>query len=204
LQKKNAGILLLSTTIAKQADQGKPQSFTFPLQLSILPQTELATSLAVIAQVAVEKERENQDFRFFLQQQDSDAVDRVVHRLNDEISARIDCTQCGNCCRSLMINITPDETTVLAQKLEKPLQELKATYIEESMEGEYILKQMPCPFLGGNSCTIYADRFTECRDFPHLHKPNFTGRLFGMLMNYAICPIVFNVMEALKKETGFR
>jgi uncharacterized protein len=128
----------------------------------------------------------------------------VVHRLNEEIGARTDCTLCGNCCRSLMINITPAETEGLAQKLKMPVEAVKESYIEESMQGAYILKQIPCPFLGGNSCTIYTDRFTECRDFPHLHKPGFTGRLFGMFMNYAICPIVFNVVEVLKKETGFR
>jgi len=36
-----------------------------------------------------------------------------------------------------------------------------------------------------------------------LHKDNFTDRLFGTLMYYAMCPIIFNVVEELKMQSGF-
>jgi uncharacterized protein len=149
-------------------------------------------------------EDENEHFRDFLEQNDPDMIDELVMAMNEQVSAKIDCTQCGNCCRALMVNITPPETERLAAHLNMPLETLKETYIEESMQGNMIMRSMPCPFLGGNSCTIYEHRFNECREFPHLHKPRFVHRLFGTLMHYGMCPIIFNVVEWLKIETGFK
>jgi hypothetical protein len=67
-----------------------------------------------------------------------------------------------------------------------------------------IMNSIPCGFLSENKCTVYEKRFDECREFPHLHKDNFKGRLFGTLIHYAMCPIIFNVVEELKKATGFK
>jgi hypothetical protein len=62
---------------------------------------------------------------------------------------------------------------------------------------------MPCHFLNNNKCTVYDYRFAGCREFPALHLPNFTKRLFTTFMHYDRCPIIYNVVEGLKKETGF-
>lgn len=163
----------------------------------------LVTNLQVINSFAAEREDENDDFRIFLKNMDSIEVDEVVHHLNDSITPQIDCTQCGNCCKSLMINITPDEANTLSKQLNMNLPALKEKYIEESGEGQLIMNTIPCHFLNGTSCSIYANRFTECREFPHLHKDNFTSRLFGTMQYYAMCPIIFNVVEALKISLEF-
>ena len=97
-----------------------------------------------------------------------------------------------------MIDITQEEAKSLALRLQINEAEVREKYFEESQEGQLIMNTIPCAFLGGTRCNIYEDRFTECRDFPHLHKTGFTSRLFGTLMNYAICPIIFNVVESLK------
>ena len=103
-----------------------------------------------------------------------------------------------------MINVTSEEAERLAIHLEMTVPDLKSKYIEESLQGKMIMNTIPCHFLCGTKCTIYEERFTECRDFPHLYKDNFTDRLFGTLMYYAMCPIIFNVVEELKVEIGFR
>ena len=103
-----------------------------------------------------------------------------------------------------MINVTPEETRSVAEKLNITTAAFREKYIEESAGGQLIMNTIPCHFLSGSVCTIYASRFNECREFPHLHKPNFRGRLFGTLMHYAICPIIFNVIEELKIITGFK
>jgi hypothetical protein len=36
-----------------------------------------------------------------------------------------------------------------------------------------------------------------------VNKPNFADRMFGTLMHYSICPIVFNVVEQLKFKLEF-
>ena len=165
---------------------------------------QLLTDLTQIAAVAAANENENDAFRIFLKQQDSGTIDAIVHDINAVVTPQIDCTKCGNCCRSLMINVTPEETLSLALHLNEKIEIVKEKYIEISAEGQMIVNTIPCHFLADSSCTIYENRFTECREFPHLHKKNFTGRLFGTLMYYALCPIIFNVVEALKEKLEFK
>jgi Fe-S-cluster containining protein len=165
---------------------------------------QLLTDLTQIAAIAAANENENDAFRIFLKQQDSGTVDAIVHEINAVVTPQIDCTQCGNCCRSLIINVTPEETISLALHLKEKIEVVKEKYIEISSEGQMIVNTIPCHFLANSSCTIYENRFTECREFPHLHKENFTGRLFGTLMYYALCPIIFNVVESLKEKLEFK
>lgn len=157
----------------------------------------------MIKAIAAAKEDENDAFRLFIKNSDNNDVDRMVHALNENITPQIDCTRCGNCCKSLMINITAPEANELAAHLNMDLVAVKEKYIEESLQGQMIMNTIPCHFLSGTKCSIYEHRFNECREFPHLHKDNFRGRLFGTLMHYASCPIIFNVVESLKIATGF-
>ena len=163
----------------------------------------LETNLAVIARLAEEREEENWEFRSFLKGEDSSIIDEQVQRLNKEIAAHIDCTACGNCCKTFMISVEPEELKPLATHLGLTELAIKEQYVEQSSEGDYIINAIPCHFLNDNKCTVYENRFNTCREFPHLHKYGFTSRLFSIVQHYAICPIVFNVYEALKKETGF-
>ena len=163
----------------------------------------LVTDLTKIKQIAEEKQAENDLFRDFLKQQDDEAIDSMVHTLTETITPQIDCTQCGNCCKSLMINITKEETDQLASHLQISETQLIDQYIEQSEQGQMIINTIPCHFLKGTSCSIYEHRFTECREFPHLHKPHFTGRLFGTMQYYEICPIIFNVVEKLKEALDY-
>ncbi len=164
----------------------------------------LKTDLTAIADFAATKTVENDRFRDFLKSQDSAFIDELVQELNADITPKIDCTACGNCCKSLMINITEPESKALAVHLQMDWADVKKAYIEESLQGNLIMNTIPCHFLEGTKCSIYEHRFNECREFPHLHRPNFTDRLFGTLMYYHMCPIIFNVVEELKDKTNFR
>jgi uncharacterized protein len=164
----------------------------------------LQTNLHVIATLAEEREEENEAFRAFLKLRDEEKTDELVHTLNDVIAPQIDCTQCGNCCKSLMISITPDERSFFATHFAVSQHEASEKYLTQSAGGDTIMSTMPCIFLYENKCTVYAQRFTDCREFPHLHKPGFTRRMFSMIMYYGKCPIVFNLLEALKTNLGFR
>jgi uncharacterized protein len=103
-----------------------------------------------------------------------------------------------------MINVTAEESKNMAAHLNLPETSFKEKYIEESLQGQLIINRMPCHFLEGSRCTEYEYRFTECREFPHLDRPNFKDRMFGLLVHYAMCPIIFNVVEELKVKTGFK
>lgn len=164
---------------------------------------ELQQNLQLLAQEELAKEEENFHFKNFLRHQDSRIVDEQVFALNETIAPQIDCTSCGNCCKSLMVNITAPESERLAAYLQMDLPSLKEKYIETSLQGDMILNTIPCHFLAGTSCSIYEHRFTECREFPRLHRENFTGRLFSTFMHYGRCPIIYNVIEQLKATLHF-
>ncbi len=160
-------------------------------------------SLVVLAQKAVEKEEENDHFLRSLKQHDGEWLDGVVHEINKEVSGAINCTDCGNCCSKLVVNITQEEIKGLAIYLSKPEAEVREKYIEESLAGNCFINAVPCHFFADKKCTIYEGRFTECRDFPHLHKPGFRERFLGTLLHYGSCPIIYNVVERLKRKLEF-
>jgi Fe-S-cluster containining protein len=102
-----------------------------------------------------------------------------------------------------MINVTEPDAERMAGHLQLTKEDFKAQYVESGSHGMMIINTIPCHFLHENKCNAYESRFSECREFPHLHKPNFAGRLFGTLIHYAMCPIIFNVVEHLKDEMEF-
>ena len=158
----------------------------------------IETSLENIAAAAAEKEEENDLFREFLKSQDSGETDIVAHRLNREIEPQIDCTQCGNCCKSLMITVTSEDCAVLAPELQLTTEQFKEKYTVAGLSGNLVISNVPCHFLEGTKCTVYKHRFSDCRNFPGIHHPHFASRSFSMLMHYGRCPIVYNVWEQLK------
>ena len=149
------------------------------------------------------RENENFEFRAYLKGQDPDKIDKIVHRLNYEISNQIDCTTCGNCCIKLKPCITDQDIESLSKRLNLRPQQIKLNYIEID-DGEQYFKYLPCSFLKEKKCTVYNDRPEDCRSFPHLHKKGFTSRLWGVIENYSICPIVFHVFEKLKTELNYK
>src|SRR6476469_1347723 len=150
-------------------------------------------------------EAENVFFRNFLKKQNSIAIDAMVFNLNQKHEAVIDCTDCGNCCRSLMINLEAGDSERLSSHLEMTSENFQSAYVECSSSGEIqIMNTIPCHFLSESKCTVYEARPTECREFPGLHRENFIGRSFATFMHYDRCPIIRNVIEDLKEETGFK
>ncbi len=167
------------------------------------PTSNYIADLTFIAAQAAENEEENDYFLRSLRMQDDKQLDEVAHQLNDEVSKAIDCTACGNCCKTLVINVDKTEVSPLAAYLGMSEEAAKEKYIEESQQGNCFINTIPCHFLSDNKCAIYTQRFTECRDFPHLHKPGFRARLAGTLGHYGRCPIIYNVVEAMKIRLGF-
>jgi len=165
----------------------------------------LETDLKKIAHLSKKRERENTDFRMFLKGEDSSNVDKIVHRLNKEISNRIDCTACGNCCKHLHPALTESEIESLSALKSISVELFKKKYIEEDcIEKEQYFKFIPCIFLDDKICSIYQQRPETCRSYPNLHKSDFTSRSMTALINYEICPIVFNVLEEMKRELNYR
>ncbi len=146
---------------------------------------------------------ENERFKAYLKGSDAQKLDEEVMELSKKITAKIDCTSCGNCCKSLMITVSEDEADHLSAKLTITRTAFDDLYLEKGLHGMNIINTIPCHFLSDNKCKVYEDRFEGCREFPALQLPNFKKRLFTHFMHYGRCPIIFNVIEQLKSNHSF-
>ena len=163
----------------------------------------IETNLLTISSLSIAREHENDRFKMFLQQVDSGQIDSKVLELNNTITPKIDCTRCGNCCKSLMITVSDEEANVLSSALNQTRENFDEQYLEKGSNGLMLINTIPCTFLSDNKCTIYENRFAGCREFPAMHLPNFKQRLFTSFMHYNRCPIIFNVIEELKDALLF-
>lgn len=160
--------------------------------------------LDTIKHFGAKNENVNYRFRSYLKSKDSDRLDITVQELFQFYSSHIDCTKCGNCCVLLKPLIKNNDIRALAPLINKSIQDFKRDYIVIDDDGDMHFKELPCPFLENNKCSVYNSRPDDCRSYPHLHKQDFLSRLFGVIDNYSICPIVFNVYEELKEKFHFR
>ncbi|MCK4661999.1 MAG: YkgJ family cysteine cluster protein [Bacteroidales bacterium] len=164
----------------------------------------LELNIDKISWIGKQKKDENYSFRSFLKGQNFDNVDKVVHRLNKEITAQIECQACGNCCKTLRPCVTDSEIDSLSKMENLSQIDFVNSFIEKDNFDEIrSLKDSPCKYLEGKRCTIYAERPKDCKSYPHTQKPEFISRTLSMIDNYGICPIVFNVYERLKVELRF-
>ena len=160
----------------------------------------------LIKKEAEQKEDENYRFRSYFKIQDERRQDKLFHEIYKDVFSQIDCTQCGNCCKEQKPS-TPDEDIL---RIIRHLNITKEEFIEKYTEFDadenerYIKDEGDCPFLEDNKCAIYEFRPHDCRSYPHMHKWEMRTRLFEVINNYAICPIVYNVYERLKTAYHFR
>lgn len=158
-----------------------------------------------IFQISKIKESDNIRFRSFLKGQDDDKVDKIVHGINKEVVDQTDCTKCGNCCKILRPSVTEHEISILAKIDMVSRKDYIDRYTnKEDIDDSICLKDSPCKYLKDQKCSIYDSRPKDCRSFPHIDENCFNSRTLGVIENYAICPIVFNVLERLKVEFKFK
>jgi hypothetical protein len=150
------------------------------------------------------KEEENWAFEAFLKGCDvpDEEIDRIVHKLYKEISMKIDCSKCRNCCKELRPSLYDEDIERLSASVGLSSDQIKKQYLvnDEVEYGNFVFRQKHCPFLKDNRCVVWENRPKDCLSYPHLHKEGFVFRLIGMVNNCSVCPIVFNVYERLKTQ----
>jgi Fe-S-cluster containining protein len=158
----------------------------------------METNPKLIKKLVKEKNDENWSFRSFLKSYDNNDIDSIVQGLYKQFSETIDCTTCGNCCKEIKPSVNKTDIEKLSNSIKITPDKFIADFVEKDEDGEDVIRQIPCPFLSEKRCTQYVSRPAECASYPHLHKKGFAFRLVGVVINASICPIVFNVYEALK------
>jgi hypothetical protein len=169
----------------------------------------LITDLVQIRLQGEKKRPENERFRKFMKSRDHrDHSDRMLRRIAEGIEEQIDCTQCANCCRVATAKVTERDTARLARYLRISPAKFVAEYTAESEEEGRILRRdeaSGCVFLSGNECTVYDARPDTCQRFPHVVRGagSIASRMWQFVDRACYCPIVYNSLEAFKKELGF-
>jgi Fe-S-cluster containining protein len=133
-------------------------------------------------------------------------VDSQVFETTRRVWAEIECTSCANCCREVTPSFSEMEVSRLAQRLGIERREFIERYLERAEAGSenpWQTRAKPCPFLKENRCSVYEDRPADCSGYPYLYEPDFAFRTIGMIERTSTCPIVYQVMEDLKKCLGF-
>ena len=164
---------------------------------------EIETDINRIGKLARPREKSKWAFRCFLKSSDLPfgKFNSKANELYREVSSRVECTSCANCCRVSRPLLTKADVKRLSQAQGLSVNALQDRYLrtDEDVEGE-TFNSLPCPFLKDNCCSVYDHRPAGCRSFPHLHKREFVFRVNQAFSNCHVCPIVFNVYEGLKRE----
>lgn len=122
-------------------------------------------------------------------------MDTIVQQLHDEVSEKIDCLTCANCCRSLGPAIYGKDIERIAKALRIKPSEVVSSYLRIDEDGDYVFKSMPCPFLmDDNYCSIYESRPKACREYPHTDRKNFEQIYKLTVKNASTCPIAYEVL----------
>lgn len=164
----------------------------------------IQSDLFQIQQLSDQRQNENICFQDFIKSLNHEIIDTLVAQIDEKVSSLVDCTTCGNCCKTLMINVEQEEAANLATHLLISRTDFDEKYLEKGSNGMLLMNTIPCSFLKNNKCTVYENRFSGCREFPGLQLPGITKRIFTILMHYDRCPIIFNVIELLKIELKFK
>jgi len=161
---------------------------------------ELSSLLANLKQRARDDKKANKKFfRQLTRRAPRDLDDRVAG-LHKEVFEAIDCLECANCCKTTSPIFRDKDIERIARHFNLRPAELVDRYLQLDDEGDYVLTQAPCPFLGAdNYCSIYEIRPKACREYPHTDRKNFHQILDLTLKNTAVCPAAFLVVRRLRQ-----
>lgn len=165
---------------------------------------ELITDLETIKRLASQRHDEFDVMRYQLQDDDDltdEEIDALVDSLAVPIVAAIDCKQCANCCRGLTVQLGEDDIALLATGTGTSPESIKRRYVDSescSDDADIVgtFRHKPCAFLKGKLCSVYAHRPEACRAYPQF-TPDFRWMLNWMIDGAGLCPIIYNVLDAM-------
>jgi Fe-S-cluster containining protein len=142
------------------------------------------------------------DYRKFLEKADKPPKrTRILNQLpelHEEAFRRIDCLKCANCCKNYSPRFKMPDIKRIARHLQMKESDFIDVYLRHDEEGDYVVKSVPCPFLGAdNYCGIYEVRPSDCERFPYTDEDVLVKRATLTQKNSTFCPIVYFVLEKL-------
>ena len=159
-----------------------------------------------LAIMANRKEDENLRFRSYLKgHADPDILDRHFKELHEKYFKIYNCKDCRNCCKKLNTSMTEEELDTICNKLNLDKEELISNELDINTSGKYSFKCNRCKFLDDdNNCLAENCLPESCRDYPYTNKSERLFSLYGIISNASICPVVYEILEELKKIYNFK
>lgn len=157
--------------------------------------------IAILPELAKDKHKENKMFFAKLKKKPPKHLDVLMQELHDNEFEITDCLECANCCKTTGPLFTDKDIERIAKFFKMKPQQFIETYLQIDEDKDYVLKAVPCTFLGvDNYCSIYEVRPKACREFPHTDRRKFQQISNLTLKNVAICPAAYKIVEEMKRR----
>jgi Fe-S-cluster containining protein len=166
----------------------------------------MVTDLVQIRRFGEQKRGENERLRKHLKRHSM--AERRIRRLAEGIEEQFDCLECANCCKVATVKVSERDVLRLAKHMGLSSSSFVRDFTETTSDEGMILRrtEQGCVFLDGTHCLVYEVRPGNCQDFPHTVRGDgsFLSRMWDFGDRACYCPIVYNTLEAIKEEVGFR
>ena len=150
---------------------------------------------------AKDKHKEHKKFFQKLKKKPPRNLDREMQELHEAEFRRTDCLNCANCCKTTGPLFTNKDIERISRHFRLKPQQFVEQYLRIDEDNDYVLQQLPCPFLGAdNYCSIYDVRPKACAEFPHTNRKDFHKISNLTIKNVAICPAAMNIVEEMMKR----
>jgi len=148
------------------------------------------------------KSREKQKlFKNFLARADKNKVLKALPELHEQAFEKVDCLQCAACCKNYSPRFKTPDVKRISRHLGMKESVFIETYLNVDQDGDFVVKSLPCPFLGAdNFCSIYDVRPSDCARFPYTNEDVIIKRQQLTLKNSTFCPITFYVLDQLTEK----
>lgn len=145
------------------------------------------------------KSKEHQKlYKNYLQRADKNKVLKQLPDLHEEAFEKVDCLSCAACCKNYSPRFKTPDIKRISKVLKMKEGQFIDTYLQIDVEGDYVLRSRPCPFLGAdNYCSIYEYRPSDCARYPYTDEDVILKRQSLTLKNSSFCPATYYVLEKL-------
>lgn len=130
-------------------------------------------------------------------------LDEETEEIHKEVFKEIDCLDCAQCCTHIPPMLSPADISRISKQLGMKRKEFEAEYLRLDEDGDWVMRQSPCPFLlEDKRCFIYDFRPKACRQYPHTDDYQFSQHLSYHAPNAQHCPAAFHILERLMQRLG--
>jgi uncharacterized protein len=153
----------------------------------------------ILVKLAKDTHIENKKYFVKLKNKPPKNLDYIMQDLHETEFKKTDCLKCANCCKTTGPLFTDADVERISKHLRQKPQQFIDQYLRVDEDKDYVLQSVPCSFLDqDNTCFIYDVRPKACREFPHTDRKKFNQITDLTLLNVAICPAAFNIVEKMK------